>query len=49
MTMMCNRVAWLCGCATWLELVSGAWVSKSWRCHRHDFTAGPLDVRETRP
>ena len=44
--MMCNRVAWLCGCAVWLELEGTAWVSKSWRCNRHDFTAGPLDLRE---
>ena len=44
--MMCNRVAWTCGCAVWLELEGSAWVSKSWRCNRHDFEPGPLDLRE---
>jgi len=44
---MCNRVAWLCGCAVWLELESGAWVSKSWRCNRHDGSVGPLDSQES--
>jgi len=41
MSMMCNRVAWLCGCAVWLELESSAWVNKSWRCLRHEDGSGP--------
>jgi len=47
MSMMCNRVTWLCGCAVWLELEGAAWVGKSWRCNSHDGTTGPLDLRES--
>ena len=46
MSMTCNRVAWLCGCAVWLELEGSAWVSKSWRCIGHENGTGPVDLRE---
>jgi len=34
--MACNRLTQPCGCATWLQWESGAWVSKSFRCNRHE-------------
>ena len=35
----CNRTSWPCGCGTWLELVRGQWVRKSWLCNRHEVAA----------
>ena len=40
MSMMCNRVQYLCGCAVWLELEGAAWVSMSYQCMDHIGTPG---------
>lgn len=39
--MACNRAERACGCVTWLQLESGAWVRKHWPCHRHDVQEAP--------
>ncbi|WP_287934239.1 hypothetical protein [Arthrobacter sp.] len=39
--MACNRTEQACGCVTWYQLESGAWVPRRWPCNRHDVQEAP--------
>lgn len=35
----CNVTTYGCGCATWLQLERGQWVTRSWTCYGHETAA----------
>ena len=36
---VCNGIPQSCGCGSWLQLVDGQWVRKTWLCNRHEVEA----------